>query len=98
MYLRFVVQTLDEDSNSRSGVFQEIHRLLRSRDLPLYEEQRAQEIIDWFDEHLAKPARFAASARHNAAARAISWFKDSAAAHIARMRELVMILDALRRL
>lgn len=94
MYLRFVVHALHEESNRRTGVFQEIYRLMRARELPVYEERRARGILDWFNENLDAPARFAASARHHAAARAISWFKDSASKHISRMRELAAILEA----
>jgi hypothetical protein len=94
MYLRFVVPTLHEQSNRRTGVFQEIYRLMRTNELIAFEEQRAREILDWFNEHLAEPTRFATSSRPGAAARAISWFKDSATEHIARIHELAGILDA----
>ena len=94
MYLRFVVYALDEDSNRRTGVFQEVNRLVNARELPPFEEQHARELFDWFDENLTKPTRFAASSRPHAAPRAISWFKDSATEHIARMYELASILDA----
>lgn len=94
MYLRFVVPTLHEMSNRRTGVFQEIYRLMRCNELFAFEEQRAREILDWFNEHLTEPTRFATSPRPRAAARAISWSKDSATEHIARMHELANILDA----
>jgi hypothetical protein len=94
MYLRFVVPVVHTESNRRTGVFQEIYRLMNGRELPPSEEQRAREILDWFNEHLAEPTRFAASSRPHAAPRAISWFKDNAIEHIRRMRELASILDA----
>jgi hypothetical protein len=94
MFLRFVVPALHRESSRRTGVFQEVYRLMRAGELLPHEEQRAQETLDWFNESLAEPDRFARSPRSGAAALAISWFKDSATEHVSRMYELASILDA----
>jgi len=46
-------------------------------------------------ENLEKPTRFTASKPpfYRKRSRAISWFKDSATEHLARVRELVLILE-----
>lgn len=94
MYIRFVVTNLDEDSGRRQGVFQALVDAREDGKLYEYEIERLKEIHAWFNENLEKPAAFSRSSRPHAMNKAISWFKDSAAEHIARMRELVSILEA----
>jgi hypothetical protein len=55
--------------------------------------ERLEAIRGWFNDHLEKPARLAISSRHNGKEQAISWFKDTATAHIAKMRELREVLE-----
>lgn len=59
-----------------------------------HEQAAYREALHWFDENLTTPRKFAASSRPHAKKVAISWFKDSAQAHISRMFALVQILEA----
>jgi hypothetical protein len=94
MYLRFVVEERDEDSEHELGVFQAIANLRKRGSLSRDEEQQDDSIGQWFDQNLRKPTRFTTSKRpfHSKRNRAISWFKDSALEHISRVRSLAVIL------
>jgi hypothetical protein len=91
MFVRFVVDELDVDSKQPLGVFQAIARLAGQGILALQEEQQKKEIGKWFDKNLAKPTRFTTSKppHYRKQSKAISWFKDSAHAHISQVRLLV---------
>jgi epoxyqueuosine reductase QueG len=93
-YLRFVVEQIDEDSQMELGVFHAVGNLRDSGQLDPHEEEEHQATRNWFNENLEKPTRFTASKPpfHRKKSNAISWFKDSAHEHIARVRSLVAIL------
>lgn len=94
MFLRFVVDEIDPDSGRRRGI---IHAAARLRDGPAVtatDRSRLRTLADWFNDHLERPERFNASARAHAKATALSWFKDSAADHLARAWEFVELLSA----
>ena len=95
MYIRFVVAEIDEDSQSELGVFHALGHLRDQGKLFGYEEEQHDVIRDWFNHHLEKPTRLTASkppfsAKKN---KAISWFKDTAHAHLDKMRNMVAILE-----
>jgi len=94
MYLRFVTHRVDDDSNRRQGVFQAIRALREEGGLSEEEKERVGDLRNWFNERLEKPKSFSKSTRPHATPRAISWFKDTAKEHIAKMYELVAILRA----
>ena len=56
---------------------------------------RGSGIFQWFNVHLKRPTRFTASKPpyYRKKSKAISWFRDSAHEHIARIREMVAILE-----
>ena len=95
MYLRFVVAQVDEDSGRELGVFQAAYNLRDDGKLYPYEEPQLDELRQWFNTHLQGPTRFTASKPpyYRKKSTAISWFKDSAQEHIARVREIVAILE-----
>jgi hypothetical protein len=95
MYLRFVVLEIDPDSQRYLGIFQIAARLIDSGDLYQDEYEELQGIRDWFNEYLEKPTRFTASKPpyYRKAQRAISWFKDSAVDHIAKVREMATFIE-----
>src|SRR5439155_15969582 len=93
MYLRFVVAEVDDDSERELGVFQAASKLRDAGKLYPYEESYLDELRQWFNIHLEKPTRFTATRPPYGKKRAISWFKDSAQEHIARIREMVAILE-----
>ncbi len=54
------------------------------------------EILTWFDRNLEKPARFNRSKSkgfYRRRTRGITWFKDTATEHLARMRQVNAILE-----
>ncbi len=95
MYLRFVVDEIDEDSQKELGVFQAIHRLSFHGVLTESEQLQDDAIGKWFDKNLKEPTRFTASKPpyYRKKNKAISWFKDTAHEHIHKIRSLVSILQ-----
>ena len=95
MYLRFVVADIDENSGRELGVFHAVRNLRDQQTLRAHEEEQHDSIVQWFNEHLEKPTRFTASKPpfYRKKSKAISWFKDTAHEHLARIRELVVILE-----
>lgn len=95
MYLRFVVADIDEDSERALGVFHAVWNLRDGGGLYAHEEEHHDSVRWWFHENLERPTRFTASKPpfYRKKSRAISWFKDSATQHLARVRELVAILE-----
>ena len=92
MYVRFVVDEIDEDSGVEQGIFQAMYRLSRAGKLNAAEEVWWADVRTWFNLELEKPGRLARSRRTGANPVAISWFKESAAEHIRRAREVAAIL------
>jgi hypothetical protein len=93
-FIRYVVSKRDPSSGCRRGFLREAGHLHR-RGVFLRDSARARELIDWFDSHLRCPDRL--SRTRNAShkrKRALSWFKDTAPAHIERARELVGLMEA----
>jgi hypothetical protein len=95
MYLRFVVADLDQDSERDLGIFHAVWKLRDEERLHSHEEELHDTLIEWFNRHLEKPTRFTASKPpfYRKQKRAISWFKDTAREHLARVRVLVAILE-----
>jgi hypothetical protein len=95
MYLRFVVADIDEDSERALVVFHAVWNLRDAGRLYPHEEEHHDSIRWWFNDNLERPTRFTASNPpfYRKESRAISWFKDSATEHLARVRELVAILE-----
>jgi hypothetical protein len=93
MYVRFVVPAMDCDSGCRAGIFQAINELKNCGDLRPYEKDHMREVLDWFNENLETPTSLVRSRYHGPHIKAICWFKDSARDHIARMWEIVAVLE-----
>ncbi|WP_258186660.1 hypothetical protein [Vibrio splendidus] len=55
MYVRFVVDQLDEDSNQRTGIFQAISCMKKQEVFYDYELEHIAEVMGWFDENLESP-------------------------------------------
>lgn len=96
MFIRFVIHKLDEDSGKRQGLFQALANLESRGRLRPHEQEHFDEVYEWFRHNLKKPQSFSRSSKPHAKKVALSWFKDSATEHIARMRGLVQILKAHR--
>jgi hypothetical protein len=95
MDLRFVVPTIDSESERELGVFHAIGDLRRRGALYRYEEDLHDLIIDWFNRNLEKPTRFTTSKRphHRRQNRAICRFKHTAHDHLDQIRHYVATLQ-----
>lgn len=94
MFMRFVIQKNDQDSGRRQGIFQAISDLENEGVLLEHEQQQYDEIYEWFRHNLKKPQSFSRSSKPHAKNVALSWYKDVAAEHIAKMYALVLVLEA----
>jgi hypothetical protein len=96
IYLRFVVEDIHKDSGKELGVFHAVLRLREQGKLDQHEEELHDLTRQWFNENLEKPTKFTASKPPNyrKPAKAISWFKASAAEHPSHIRDLVKILES----
>lgn len=92
-FVRFVTHVRDDDSQELQGVFQAAAALMESPELDPACRAWGADLMRWFSEHLPRPTRFAASKRHNAPERALSWFRDTAQKHLATARSLVALLE-----
>ena len=91
--IRFVIEKRDPDSGKRQGLFQVARALRESCQLPARDAEKLESLRDWFNEHLERPERLALSSKPHAKAQALSWFRDTASEHIAKMREFADILE-----
>ncbi len=94
MFLRFVVGEIDDTSRVAAGVFVAAYELRDSSQLPEYQHEHLKELLSWFDRNLRKPARFRRSRYSRGENKGIAWFKSSARMHLAKIRELIQILEA----
>jgi len=94
IFVRFVVLTPDPDSGHRQGLFMAMSNLNRWGALSSRDQADWNELKEWFDRHLERPDRFARAGRAHAKKVALSWFKPDATEHIARMRQIAVILGA----
>ena len=93
MFIRFITNEIDSDSQKRIGIFQVIGNLRDNNELTDYELKRAKTFSKWFSKHLDKPKKFTKAKSSNAQNKAISWFKDSANEHINMMFEIKQIIE-----
>jgi hypothetical protein len=96
-FLRFVVTDLDPDSMVETGLFQAAAELRDSPDISTQDRETLKEQLAWFSEHLEKPTRFnrtSSKGHYRRATKGISWFRDTAREHLARMHELKRIIEA----
>lgn len=94
MFVRFVIHKNDGDSGRRQGIFQAISELEYEGVLLEHEQREYDEIYEWFRHNLKKPRSFSRSSKPHAKNVALSWFKDTAVAHLAKMHALSQILNA----
>jgi hypothetical protein len=96
MYIRFITAEIDPESLRAAGVLGAAYRLRDNGRVPDHEKAKLRELLKWFDTYLEEPSRFTNSKPpYNARKKkAISWFKDTATDHIAKLREILAILDS----
>jgi hypothetical protein len=93
MFVRFVAARQSEDSQYRLGVFHAAWALQADGRLTDAERAALDRLWRWFDQHLPAPGRLSRSRRPRACGKAICWFKDTAAEHLAKVRELLPLLE-----
>jgi D-alanyl-D-alanine dipeptidase len=93
MFVRFVIHKNDEGSGRRQGLFQALSDLEYAGALLAHEQEQYDEIYDWFRKRLKKPRSFTRSSKPHAKKVALSWYKDTAVEHIAKMHALAQILQ-----
>lgn len=92
-YIRFVGQNNDPDSHCREGIFVLAYDFVERVDTPDYDAELMQDLIGWFKKHMNIPDRFSKSKNPKSTNISVSWFKSDAKEHIAKAREIVLILE-----
>ncbi len=93
MYIRFIIDRLDSQSGRRQGLFQAGFDSRDSGLLTSADEAHLHDILCWFGTNLLRPTRLAVSPRPHREARALSWFKDRATQHVAKIWEFAELLQ-----
>ncbi|MDU0354469.1 hypothetical protein RS130_11465 [Paraglaciecola aquimarina] len=93
MYLRFVVNEFNEESNQRLGIFHAIRYLKDDGEFLPYELAQAESVMNWFSNHLESPLDYLNKQKSKKSDVFISWFKVSARLHIQKVREFAIILE-----
>ncbi|MEQ9501248.1 MAG: hypothetical protein RIT81_30550 [Deltaproteobacteria bacterium] len=97
-FVRFVVDEVHPDSGAPTGVLQRAIELTEGPDLDDVTRASVLEHLHWFDDNLATPDRFnrtTSKGFYRRAAKGISWLKDDATEHVARLFELKRTLESL---
>lgn len=95
MLVRFVSSIPDpENSHAPAGLFMVAGWVRDREEAAAADLARLQLLRDWFNDNLDRPRRFNRSRRANRREKAISWFRDSAVAHIRQAREMAAIVGA----
>lgn len=94
MYLRFVLEQIDERTGKFAGLFTLAYHLRDENKLNHYEEAQVQELIKWFKKHLPIPDRFSKNKNNSHKnTRGLSWFKPGSKEAINKMWELKLIIE-----
>jgi len=96
VFIRFVIDEIDEESLLPLGVFHALGNLEKAGVLTEAESVLAKQHFQWFNKNLRRPNKFTRSssaAPYRKKGKAISWFKDSATGHIRRLRDIIAILE-----
>lgn len=96
MYVRFIVLT--PDRRPAPGLFRSGFHPEDDTALPEWLRRAAQEHYDWFSENLPVPHRFTVVSRRRHVYAGICWFQPAAREHIARARELAILIAEAGRL
>jgi hypothetical protein len=91
--IRFVTTWVDPDSNEAAGLFMAAQRLQDWELLPAPDRQELRRLQRWFGDNLKTPTRLRRSRRPHRPDKAISWFREAAARHLAVARDLAALLE-----
>jgi hypothetical protein len=90
--IRFVTQQRHPPHGNRAGIFREAYRLWHDDTLPAETRADLRTLLDWFNTHLERPQRLAASPAPYAGRTAIPWLRESASHHVAQLRRLADLI------
>jgi hypothetical protein len=88
-YVRFVIGRIDEDSHVEQGVFQAAALAVERHNITGSDADELNQLRAWFSDNLEKPTSFG----RDKLRLGICWFKTGATEHIARIWEMVQILE-----
>ena len=95
-FIRFVISHRHLESGAYDGTFRLAYRLRSSSVATPADRSALAEALNWFEGNVGTPGRRGQTAsrrtyrRHT---RAISWFKETAVDHLARMQEIRLVLE-----
>jgi hypothetical protein len=92
--IRFVTGERHPPYGYRTGVFQAAYALWRRNILAQPNQEDLRALLDWFNDHLAKPERLTASRHPRARSTAMSWVRASSLEHLTQLRRLVTLVAA----
>jgi hypothetical protein len=92
MFIRYVTDRRDEDTNAPAGVFTAAYRLLEDPGAPDYLRDEIRTTLDWFKRNLPIPARFARSRRPHRDDKGVCWFKTEASDCMHHIRYLAYLV------
>ena len=90
--IRFVTGHRHPPYGYRTGVFQAVYTLWRRGILTQPNQDELRTLLDWFNDHLAKPERLTSSRNPRARNTAISWVRASSLEHMTQLRRLVTLV------
>lgn len=97
-FLRFIVEEIDPDSGVAVGLFHCAYKLRDSIDVPEDDRKILREHLAWFEDRLPQPRRFnrtKSKGYYRRKTKGISWFRETAKEHLARMEAVRRIAEAL---
>ena len=92
--IRFVTGERHPPYGHRTGVFQAAYKLWRRDILARPDREDIRALLDWFEDHLAKPERLTPSRHPHGRNTAVSWVRASALEHVTQLRRLVTLVVA----
>ncbi|MBR1197545.1 hypothetical protein JQ634_12875 [Bradyrhizobium sp. AUGA SZCCT0240] len=96
MLLRFVLPRSHPDTGAEEGIFGAAYELREGTLISISDRDPLEGLLAWFRANLAVPQRFNTSKSkgyYRKKTAGISWLKPTATEHIAKMRELIAILE-----
>lgn len=95
-FIRFVISHRYLESGAYDGTFRLAYRLRGSSVATPADRSALTEALNWFEGNLGTPARSSQTAsrgHYRRHPRGVSWFKDTAVDHLARMQEIRLVLE-----
>jgi hypothetical protein len=92
--IRFVTGNRHPPYGYRSGILQAAFAICREHGLAAADRAELQGHLDWFNDHLERPERLAASRRAHGRETGLSWIRATAREHIAHLRRVAALVEA----